>query len=292
MIKSMTGFGRASIEQDGESLTVEIRSVNHRYCDLGIKMPKSLLVLEDRVRKTIQKKIIRGKVDVFITRNNSEKFGVKALLNENLADSYVECFNRIKDRYQIKEELSMSIIAKFSDVITLEQQQDDLEKAWEVLRSPLEEAINLVVEMREQEGQKLQNDVILKCDYIKDLLDKIEERSPLVVKEYKKRFGDRVKELTQGYEFDENRVALEIALFADKACVDEEIVRLNSHLVQLKETFNFTEAVGRKLDFIIQEMNRETNTIGSKANDLEITNCVLNIKNEIEKIREQIQNIE
>jgi uncharacterized protein (TIGR00255 family) len=146
--------------------------------------------------------------------------------------------------------------------------------------------------MREQEGQKLQNDVILKCDYIKDLLDKIEERSPLVVKEYKKRFGDRVKELTQGYEFDENRVALEIALFADKACVDEEIVRLNSHLVQLKETFNFTEAVGRKLDFIIQEMNRETNTIGSKANDLEITNCVLNIKNEIEKIREQIQNIE
>jgi uncharacterized protein (TIGR00255 family) len=292
MIKSMTGFGRASIEQNGESLTVEIRSVNHRYCDLGIKMPKSLLVLEDRVRKTIQKKIIRGKVDVFITRNNSEKFGVKALLNENLADSYVECFNRIKDRYQIKEELSMSIIAKFSDVITLEQQQDDLEKAWEVLRSPLEEAINLVVEMREQEGQKLQNDVILKCDYIKDLLDKIEERSPLVVKEYKKRFGDRVKELTQGYEFDENRVALEIALFADKACVDEEIVRLNSHLVQLKETFNFTEAVGRKLDFIIQEMNRETNTIGSKANDLEITNCVLNIKNEIEKIREQIQNIE
>lgn len=292
MIKSMTGFGRGSVEQDGRSFIVEIKSVNHRYCDLNIKMPKSFLSFEDRIRKTVLEKISRGKVDVFITQNKQEKIGVKAVLDENLADSYVECLKKIKDKYDIKEGLSISLIAKFPDVIILKQEEEDIESIWGILSNPLKEAINLLVEMREKEGLKLKKDILSKCDYIKQSLDKIEKRSPFVVCEYKEKLNDRLKELLQDYQVDENRIAMEVAIFGDKACIDEEIVRLNSHLVQLRETFNLDEPIGRKLDFILQEMNRETNTIGSKANDLEITNSVLNIKNEIEKIREQIQNIE
>ena len=292
MIKSMTGFGRGSIEQDGRSFTVEMKSVNHRYCDLNIKMPKIFLSLEDRMRKVIFDKISRGKIDVFITQNNKEKVGVKAVLDEGLSDSYVECLKKIKDKYYIKEGISISLIAKFPDVITLKQEEEDIENVWKILSVPLEEALNLLVEMRRKEGLKLKNDVLLKCDYIKHLLDKIEKRSPFVVNEYRDKLNERLKELLQDYQIDENRIAMEVAIFGDKSCIDEEIVRLNSHLVQLRETFNLDEPIGRKLDFILQEMNRETNTIGSKANDLEITNSVLNIKNEIEKIREQIQNIE
>ncbi|MBI6875065.1 YicC/YloC family endoribonuclease [Clostridium aciditolerans] len=292
MIKSMTGFGRGSVEQDGRSFVVEIKSVNHRYCDLNIKMPKSFLSFEDRIRKTVLEKISRGKVDVFITQNKQEKLGVKAVLDENLADSYVECLKKIKDKYDIKEGLSISLIAKFPDVIILKQEEEDMESIWGILSNPLKEAINLLVEMREKEGLKLKKDILSKCDYIKQSLDKIEKRSPFVVCEYKEKLNERLKELLQDYQVDENRIAMEVAIFGDKACIDEEIVRLNSHLVQLRETFNLDEPIGRKLDFILQEMNRETNTIGSKANDLEITNSVLNIKNEIEKIREQIQNIE
>lgn len=292
MIKSMTGFGRGNIDQDGRSFTVEIKSVNHRYCDLNIKMPKSLLSLEDRIRKVIQEKVTRGKVDVFITQNNYEKQGAKVVLDEKLADSYVECLNKIKERYDIKENISLALISKFPDVVNLKQEEEDAENLWEILSLPLRDAVNLLVDMREREGLKLEKNILLKCDYIKSLLDKIEEKSPLVVEEYKERLNERLKELLGEGQVDENRIAVEVALFADKSAIDEEIVRLNSHLVQLKETFNLNEAVGRKLDFIIQEMNREINTIGSKANNLEVTNNVLNIKNEIEKIREQIQNIE
>jgi len=292
MIKSMTGFGRGNIEQDGRSFTVEIKSVNHRYCDLNIKMPKILMSLEDRIRKAIQEKVSRGKVDVFITQNNCEKQGAKVVLDEKLADSYVECLNKIKARYDIKENISISLISKFPDVITLKQEEEDVEGLWQILSLPLKDAVNLLVDMRAKEGLKLEKNILSKCDYIKSLLDKIEEKSPLIVAEYKEKLTERLRDLLGEYQVDESRVAIEVALFADKSSIDEEIVRLNSHLVQLKETFHLNESVGRKLDFIVQEMNREVNTIGSKANNLEVTNIVLNIKNEIEKIREQIQNIE
>lgn len=292
MIRSMTGFGRGSIELNGRNFTVEIKSVNHRYCDLNIKMPKSLMSLEDKIRKTIQEKVNRGKIDVFIIQNNYEKQGVKAVLDEKLADSYVECLTKIKDRYGIKESLSTALIAKFPDVITLRQEDEDVEEIWNILLESLGEAIDSLVDMREREGVKLEKNILSKCDYIKDLLDKIEEKSPLVVKVHKEKLTERLEELLGDYQIDESRVVMEVALFADKSCIDEEIVRLNSHLVQLKETFTLSEPVGRKLDFIVQEMNREVNTIASKANNLEITNFALNIKNEIEKIREQIQNIE
>ncbi|MCT8976887.1 YicC family protein [Clostridium sp. CX1] len=292
MIKSMTGFGRGSIEQNGRSFTVEIKSVNHRYCDLNVKMPKSLMALEDRIRKTVQEKVSRGKVDVFIIQNNYEKQGAKAVLDEKLADSYVQCLNKIKDKYEIKDNISISLITRFPDVITLKQEDDDIEEMWKILSNPLEEAVQMLVEMREKEGVKLQNNILSKCDYIKNLLDKIEEKSPLVAKEHKAKLTERLGELLGDFQIDESRVAMEVAMFADKSCIDEEIVRLNSHIIQLKETSGLNEPVGRKLDFIVQEMNREANTIASKANNLEITNFVLNIKNEIEKIREQIQNIE
>lgn len=292
MIKSMTGFGRGSTDQEGGRFTVEIKTVNHRYLDLNIKMPKAFIALEDRMRKLIKEKVNRGKIDVFITQNNYEKQGVNAVLNEPLADSYVQCLNKIRERYGIKENITVSLIAKFPEVITVKQEEEDLEILWESLRTPLEDAVNMLVSMREKEGTKLQQNIFVKCDYIKSLLDKIEKRSPQMVVEYKQKLTTRLGELMQDYTIDESRIAMEIALFADKACLDEEIVRLNSHLIQVKDTLNLEEPIGRKLDFIVQEMNREANTIASKSNDLEITNHVLNIKNEIEKIREQIQNIE
>lgn len=292
MIKSMTGFGRGSTDQEGGRFTVEIKTVNHRYFDLNIKMPKAFIALEDRMRKLIKEKINRGKIDVFITQNNYEKQGVNAVLNESLADSYVQCLNKIRERYGIQENITVSLVAKFPEVITVKQEEEDLEILWESLRTPLEDAVNMLVSMREKEGTKLQQNIFVKCDYIKSLLDKIEKRSPQVVVEYKQKLTTRLSELMQDCTIDENRIAMEIALFADKACLDEEIVRLNSHLIQVKDTLNLDEPIGRKLDFIVQEMNREANTIASKSNDLEITNYVLNIKNEIEKIREQIQNIE
>lgn len=292
MIKSMTGFGRGSTDQEGGRFTVEIKTVNHRYLDLNIKMPKTFIALEDRMRKLIKEKVNRGKIDVFITQNNYEKQGVNAVLNEPLADSYVQCLNKIRERYGMQENITVSLIAKFPEVITIKQEEEDLEILWESLRTPLEDAVNMLVSMREKEGTKLQQNIFVKCDYIKSLLDKIEKRSPQVVVEYKQKLTTRLSELMQDYTIDESRIAMEIALFADKACLDEEIVRLNSHLIQMKDTLNLEEPIGRKLDFIVQEMNREANTIASKSNDLEITNHVLNIKNEIEKIREQIQNIE
>ncbi|WPC40746.1 YicC/YloC family endoribonuclease [Clostridium sp. JS66] len=292
MIKSMTGFGRGSTDQEGGRFTVEIKTVNHRYFDLNIKMPKAFIALEDRMRKLIKEKINRGKIDVFITQNNYEKQGVNAVLNESLADSYVQCLNKIRERYGIQENITVSLVAKFPEVITVKQEEEDLEILWKSLRTPLEDAVNMLVSMREKEGTKLQQNIFVKCDYIKSLLDKIEKRSPQVVVEYRQKLTTRLSELMQDCTIDENRIAMEIALFADKACLDEEIVRLNSHLIQVKDTLNLDEPIGRKLDFIVQEMNREANTIASKSNDLEITNYVLNIKNEIEKIREQIQNIE
>ncbi|PRR78987.1 hypothetical protein CLLI_12070 [Clostridium liquoris] len=292
MIRSMTGFGRATFEDNSRSFIVEIKTVNHRYCDINIRMPKSLISLEDKIRATIQEKIHRGKVDVFITLNTYDKKDVRTIFNESLADSYLGCLKEIKEKYNVKDDISVSLIAKFPDVITLQQNEDDMEELWNSLSIPLKESIGLLVTMREKEGLKLQENIIEKCNRIKSIVDKIEERAALVPVNYKEKLTSRIKELLDDNQVDESRIAMEVAMFADKSCIDEELVRLNSHLIQTQETLNLNEPVGRKLDFIVQEMNREVNTIGSKANDLEISNLALNIKNEIEKIREQIQNIE
>lgn len=292
MIKSMTGFGRGFIEQNGRSFTVEIKTVNHRYCDVNIKMPKSLFSFEERIRKIIKSKLNRGKIDVFITQNNYDKKDVVAHLNETLADSYYDCLCKIKERYNIDEQVSLELVSKFPDVITLKQKEEDTDSLWEDLYIPLSAAVDAVLKMRTVEGEKLKEDIIGKTVSIKNKLSSVTQKADTVVKEYEKKLRERLAELLKDYDLDENRIAMEVVIYADKASIDEEIVRLSSHLIQLEETFKLDEAVGRKLDFIVQEMNREANTIASKASDLDMINLTINIKNEIEKIREQIQNVE
>ena len=292
MIRSMTGFGRGSSEKDGKSFTIEIKSVNHRYFETNIRMPRVLIVFEDKIRKIIGEKVKRGKLDVFVTQCNYDKEDVEAYLNEKLARSYMNCFQTLKDKYDLEDDISVVQIARLPEVVTLKQKEEDVSGAFVQIELSLKEALDALLFMREREGKKLLEDVIIKCDLINGLICKIKERAPFVVSEYKSKLTQRLNALHKEVEFDENRVAMEIAIFADKAGIDEEIVRLNSHIVQMKETLIIDEPIGRKLDFIIQEMNRETNTIASKANDLEILNTVINMKSEIEKIREQIQNIE
>lgn len=292
MIRSMTGFGRANKDDEIRGFTVEIKSVNHKYLDLNFRMPKNLAALEDRMRKLILNKVSRGKIDVYITQNNYKTQGVVAVFNDSLGDSYVKCLESIKNRYNIKDEITLQLVSRFPDVISVVQQEEDIEELWESLFVPLETAIDILVKMREAEGIKLQENISNRCDYIKEMVDSIESRTPVIIENYKGRLDAKLKELLCDSGIDENRIAMEVALFIDKSSIDEEIVRLNSHIVQMKDTLNSNESVGRKLDFIVQEMNRETNTIASKTNDLETTKIVLNIKNEIEKIREQIQNVE
>ena len=292
MIRSMTGFGRGNYEESGRSFVIEIKSVNHRYLDVNVKFPRAMISLEERIRKAISEKISRGKIDVFVTQNNYEKEDMVASFNEHLADSYVKCLEEIRDRYSVRDDISVSLIAKFPDVISLQKDEQDLEELWKTAEVPLKMAIDALVAMREREGEKLKEDIVTRCNNISELVEKVELRAPLVVKEYKERLEQRLKELLNGAVIDENRVAMEIAIFADRSNIDEEIVRLKSHIAQMIENTKMEESVGRKLDFILQELNRETNTIGSKANDAELVQIVLNMKNEIEKIREQVQNVE
>ncbi|MBW9156347.1 YicC family protein [Clostridium sp. FP2] len=292
MIRSMTGFGRGNCEKDGKNFTIEIKSVNHRYFETNIRMPRALISFEDKIRKIIGEKVKRGKLDVFVTQGNYDKDDAFANLNEKLAESYMECFRVLKEKYNLEGDISVSQIARLPEVITLKQKEEDISEIFDAIEQSLNEALEALLFMREREGEKLLEDVITKCDFISGLVQKVKERSPFVFNEYKVKLTQRLNALSKEVEFDENRVAMEVAIFADKAGIDEEIVRLNSHIQQMRETLILDEPIGRKLDFIIQEMNRETNTIASKANDLEILNTVINMKSEIEKIREQIQNIE
>lgn len=292
MARSMTGFGRGTKEIEGKSFVIEIKSVNHRYLDINIKLPRNLMSLEDRIRKTVSEKLSRGKVDIFITQNIFSTNDVIANFNQSLADSYVKCLQEIKERYTIRDDISVSLISRFPDIITLNQKEEDLETIWGALSTALTDSINMLISMREKEGTKLKSDLEARCMYIKELLGEISKRAPLIVASYKEKLEKRLSDLLNDVKLDESRVAMEVAIFSDKSNIDEEIVRLHSHINQMMETFTLKEPIGRKLDFIVQEMNRETNTIGSKANDLELVNVMLNMKNEIEKIREQVQNIE
>lgn len=293
MVNSMTGYGREFCESKVRNFTVEIRSVNHRYLDLNIKMPRSLLALEDRIRKMVQENISRGKVDIYITQTILETENSKVVLNRNLCDSYVKCLNEIKEMYDINDNISLSLISKFQDVITVEEQDEDIESIWGILKDPLKGALEMLISMRQKEGTALKSDIETKCSVIKELVDLVEEKSIHSIDHYREKLNTRINDLISDKSLiDENRLAMEVAIFSDKACIDEEIVRLKSHLSQVSESINISKPIGRKLDFIVQEMNREANTIASKANDVNVIHIVLDIKNEIEKIREQIQNIE
>ncbi|MBU3110710.1 YicC/YloC family endoribonuclease [Clostridium lacusfryxellense] len=292
MIRSMTGFGRGNSEKDGKSFTIEIKSVNHRYFETNIRMSRVLIAFEDKIRKIIGEKVKRGKLDVYVTQGSYDKEDVEASLNEKLAQSYIDCFQILKDKYGLAGDISIDTIARLPEVITLKQKEEDVSQTFEPIEQALSKALESLLFMREREGEKLLSDVILKCNFINNLVGNIKKRAPLVVGEYKLKLTQRLNTLNKEVEFDENRVSMEIAIFADKVGIDEELVRLNSHIEQMRETLLLNEPIGRKLDFIIQELNRETNTIASKANDLEILNTVISMKSEIEKIREQIQNIE
>ena len=288
----MTGFGRDSIQNDQSGYIIEIKSVNHRYLDLNIKMPRNLVALEDRIRKYIQKYITRGKVDIFLTQSNYCREDIKTYINTGLADSYYKCLTALKDRYNLDDPISLDLLAKFPDIIYIDQSEEDIEAIWTLISTILKNAIDNLITMRYNEGSKLADSLKERCSYIKSLVDDIEKKSHTIVHEYKDKLNERLKQLLDTIPVDQARLALEVSIFADKASIDEELVRLNSHIFQFLETLDQQESMGRKLDFIVQEMNRETNTIASKACDISVINLTLNIKNEIEKVREQIQNIE
>lgn len=293
MIKSMTGYGRGNEEIEGKSFSVEMKSVNNRYLDINIRLPRMINSLEDRIKKEISSKVSRGKIDVYITTENLKENDVVVNVDEDMAKAYYNAYSKLKDLLTIKDEVPLGLVAKSPDVIKIEKREEDLEEIFKVVSASLGSALNMFLDMREVEGQKLSEDILERCDNILSMMNTVEERSSNVVNEYREKISQRIKEYLGEVEIDQARLLNEVAFFSDKCSITEEIVRLKSHILQLKDTLeNSSEPVGRKLDFLIQEMNRETNTIGSKANDLVITKTVVDIKSEIEKIREQIQNIE
>ncbi|MPQ42459.1 YicC/YloC family endoribonuclease [Clostridium tarantellae] len=294
MVKSMTGFGRATSEEGKErSFSLEIKSVNHRYLDINIRMPRSMISLEEKIRKIVSERLNRGKVDIFINCKNYGKGNDVAKLNSEFAESYIACLEELQQKFGfLKNDLTLSLVAKHPEIIVVEEKEENLEEAWNEINLLLKEALDNMIQMRSIEGEKLAEDILLKCNFIESSVKRIEEKSDTLVGIYKIKLEEKIKELLTNVEIDENRIAMEVAIFADKATIDEEIIRLNSHISQLRETLTLKDSIGRKLDFIIQEMNRETNTIASKSTDIEITNIVIDIKNIIEKIREQIQNME
>lgn len=292
MLKSMTGFGRSEIANERQKITVEMKAVNHRYCDINVKMPKKLSIFEAGIRNLLKKYIQRGKVDVFITYEDYTENNMILKYNEELAAEYVRILQQMSEQFGIENDVRVSSLSRYPDVLTLEEQTVDTDELWGVLEEALHKASEQFVETRLVEGENLKNDLISKLDGMLEDVDFIEKRSPEILVEHRQRLEAKVKELLGDSTIDESRIVTETTIFADKICVDEEIVRLRSHITSTRKALLEGGSIGRKLDFIAQEMNREANTILSKANDLEVANRAINLKTEIEKVREQIQNIE
>ena len=292
MVKSMTGYGRARQERNGRNITVEVRSVNNRYLDCTVKMPRAYIFAEDAMKALVQKYISRGKVDVFVTVDAVTADQTVVQVNEPLARSYYQALSRLREMFSLEDELSASTLARFPDVLAVTKAEEDLEMISADICAVLDEALTAHRQMRSVEGEKLFSDIAGRADTIESVVAKVEERSPQTVSEYRARLEAKMREVLQSTTIDESRILTEAAIFADKIAVDEETVRLRSHLSQLRTMLSGDEPVGRKLDFLIQEVNRECNTIGSKCNDLTIARDVVNMKAEVEKIREQVQNIE
>ena len=292
MIKSMTGYGRGEMVLRGRPITVELRSVNNRYLDCTVKMPRIYVFAEDAVKRLVQKRISRGKVDVFVTIGPSELGDVSISINRPVADGYYAALRDLKDSYQLKDDISVSLLSRFPEVFLVEKNQEDLEAMSADICTVLSLALEDFDAMRAREGEKLRQDVESKARTIACLTGKVAERAPGIVADYRARLSAKMAEILQNTQIDEGRILTEAAIFADKVAVDEEVVRLRSHLSQLEHMLEQGGTIGRKLDFLIQEFNREANTIGSKCSDIETAGYVVEIKAEIEKIREQIQNIE
>ncbi len=293
MIKSMTGFGRAEANINGMKYNIEIRSVNHRYFETMFKMPKELLLLEDRFKKIIQNYIKRGRVDIFITIDTDDQAKTNVAIDWKIAEGYVQLIHEMKSRFDLRGDIEVKDLLSIPELFQNGASILELEDISEGLLSALESAVQLLIEMRIKEGIALQQDIIQRLDTLKQQLVQVEERAPLVVDDYRKKLKSRISEwLTDVVEIDESKLLNEVAFFSEKANVDEEITRLKSHFQQFSSILEQEEPIGRKLDFLIQELNREINTIGSKANDLYISKHVVDMKSEIEKIREQVQNVE
>ncbi len=292
MLKSMTGFGRYENVTDAYKISVEMKAVNHRYLDLSIKMPKKFNYFEASIRTLLKKYIQRGKVDLFITYEDHTGGDLCLKYDRDLAAEYMAAFEQMAQQFGLKEDVTVSTLAKCPEVLTMEQVPEDEEHLWRVLSEGIQAAAERFVETRIGEGENLKEDLIKKLDYMAELVRSIEERSPMLLEEYRRKLTEKVTELLNGAAIDESRVVTEVTIYADKICTDEEMVRLKSHIEMMKSKLIAGGSIGRELDFIAQEMNREANTTLSKANDLEIADKAIALKTEIEKIREQIQNIE
>lgn len=292
MLKSMTGFGRAEVMDSDKKITVELKSVNHRYLDMNVKMPKKFSFFEAAIRNVLKKYIQRGKVDVFISYEDYTENRVALRYNKELAGEYLRYLNAMAEEFQLKNDVSASVLSHYPEVLVMEEEPVDENEIWTALEQVLTEAAVQFVTSRETEGQNLKADLFGKLEALDQKVDQIEARGPEILRAYRERLMQRMREFLEDTQIEESRIAAEVVLFADKICTDEETVRLHSHIKNMKEVLESGNGIGRKLDFIAQEMNREANTILSKANDLEVSNIAIDLKTEIEKIREQIQNIE
>jgi len=293
MIRSMTGFGRGEAQAQQKKFLIELKSLNHRYLDINIKMPKILNYLEEKIRQRIKDAVKRGRIEVFISYEKIGESDVKVTPDITLAKLYLDALREIGNKLLVVDDITISSLVRYPDILVIDKKEEDEDEIWKSLSESLDIALQKLIFMREAEGRQLKEDFLKRLDIIGDMIKEIEDRSPQILQEYRQRLLERMKELfVEGPSIDEGRILLEAALFADKSNITEEIVRFHSHIRQFKIILEEDDSVGRKIDFLIQEMNREVNTIGSKANDLQVTNIVINLKSELEKLREQIQNIE
>ncbi len=292
MVRSMTGYGRFQQTIDGMDITVELKSVNHRYYEYSSRIPRSYGFLDEKLKAYIQKSISRGKVDVFVWINTVDAPGSEVTVNFSLAQSYLKALGELCGRFNLKDDVSTMSLARFTDVLTVHQNAGDEDEIWNAVRQVADGSISRFIEMREREGVAMREDILRHADNILKAVDEVERRSPITVREHMEKIEARMRELLDGADVDEQRLLTEAAIFAEKVSVSEETVRLRSHIEQLQMFLKSDEPVGRKLDFLVQEINREANTIGSKSQDISLARTVVEIKSETEKIREQIQNIE
>lgn len=292
MIKSMTGYGRAESDAESRGIMVEIKSVNHRYFEFSSRTTRGYNFLDEKLKSYVQSKVSRGKVDVFVTIEALEDAAAEVKINHSLADGYVKALQELRDTYGLQDDISVSTVARYGDIFSIHKTEEDEDQVWEQVRCVLDRALEKFIQMRSVEGERLKEDMESRANTILAIVEKVEERSPKTVLEYQERLRSRLNEVLSDTTVDEQRVLTEAAIFADKIAVAEETVRLRSHFQQMAQMLASDEAIGRKLDFIVQEMNREVNTIGSKAVDAEIAHMVVDMKAEIEKIREQVQNVE
>ena len=292
MIKSMTGYGNSRQIIDNREISVEIRSVNHRYFELSCRTPREMGFLEEKIKGAVKSRVFRGKIDVFVTVGADENEQATVTVNHSLASGYVNALKEIAQRYDVQDDISVSAVARYNDIFKVTKPEADEEKIWSAVSTVLNDALDKSVKMRSTEGEKLYEDINGRCSTILQLVAKVEERSPQTVAEYRKKLTERMNEVLSTTAVDEQRIITEAAIFADKVAVDEETVRIRSHFDQFEKVLNSEGSVGRKIDFLLQEMNRETNTIGSKVQDADLAHIVVEIKAELEKIREQVQNVE